>query len=406
MFIKFCCIFVFSLLDAILIVNGQNFGSLLNILQNSHSHNKQHVKFEFNSEHTEDSSLQITYLDFNNLPPNVLGILGENKNAFVSFGQKFKKKINAKAAESAASNFVSNNDFLKDLTGEGLGFKVSMHPYMHMGVDELKKLFIPSDKEIGEISEETEETGETEEGGDYEEGGEEEDTETTTKESDELPTSFDWRDMGVVPRIRDQGDCGSCWAFSAAAVLEIQYARRNLAFQKTKIDLAEQQLACMEGYENTICDGGWPIEAFKYIKKNGIGLETSSPYDPENRECRKSTPKIRVKSTKRLVPVDDIETVKRALYDDGPIAVGILANNKFMYYDGGIFDATCDGEKEEDLGNHAMVMVGWGEEDGRQYWLIRNSYGEEWGENGYIRFLAGEDLCQVESGSLDQAQIV
>ncbi|CAJ0953787.1 unnamed protein product, partial [Mesorhabditis belari] len=225
--------------------------------------------------------------------------------------------------------------------------------------------------------------------------------EDETAGSSDLPDSFDWRDKELVPPVRNQGDCGSCWAFATAACLEIQYSRKWPTYDF--IDLSEQEMSCVYPNKKTICKGGFPSVAFNYYKSKGVGFEEAWPYNPKgDLTCYSFKPKVRVTSVTSLLPFD-MDTLKRAIVDDGPVAVGIYMNWDFMYYDGGIFDQTCEGLGP--LGGHAMVITGYGEEDGWPYWIVRNSWGTNWGEDGYIRIWAGQNLCSVESYFLDQAQI-
>ncbi|CAJ0921661.1 unnamed protein product, partial [Mesorhabditis belari] len=332
-------------------------GHLMNILQNIHSNSKQHIKIEIDTENTKDIHTEITYLDFTNLPASVLSILGSHKSDFVTFGKTYAKKISRSNGDKAATNFVSNNGYLKDLLKKNLYYKVGMHPYMDLDEEETLALAaLKSAKRFVKKQENTRKRRDDEE----------------ESSDDELPESFDWRDKDVVPEVKNQGSCGSCWAFATAACMEIQYARENNEI----IDLSEQQMTCVYPNKKTICKGGFPSVAFNHYMDDGIGLESDSPYDPSgDLRCYSFKQRLSVSSVTDLLPFD-MDTVKRAIVNDGPIAVGMYINWNFMYYDGGIFDTSC--EDLSGLGGHAMVITGYGVEDDYPYWIVRNSWGTSW----------------------------
>jgi len=196
----------------------------------------------------------------------------------------------------------------------------------------------------------------------------------------DLPPIFDWRwkAEGLQP-IRNQGNCGSCWAFSVTATLEALIKIQTQTFT----DLAEQTLVsqCESGGS---CSGGY-FSAFNYMKSPGMPDEKQDPYKASNTSC-KSGLKAAEKVAKWSYVGDGdteptTEQLKTALMKYGPLSVTVYANSTFSAYKGGIFNNCATGSE-----NHMVNLEGWN--DDGQYWIMRNSWGNTWGDNGYmnIRF--------------------
>lgn len=194
----------------------------------------------------------------------------------------------------------------------------------------------------------------------------------------ELPESVDWRASGAVNPVKDQGSCGSCWAFSTIAAVE----GINQIVTGELISLSEQELVDCDRSYNEGCNGGLMDYAFEFIIDNG-GIETEQdyPYLGIDSSCNA------IKNAK-VVTIDDYEDVPS--YDEKalktavahqPVSVAIEAGGfAFQFYDSGVFTGRCGASLD-----HGVVAVGYGTENGVDYWLVRNSWGGDWGEEGYIK---------------------
>ncbi|XP_060192861.1 zingipain-2-like [Lycium barbarum] len=195
----------------------------------------------------------------------------------------------------------------------------------------------------------------------------------------EVPLSMDWRKSGSVTEIKYQGLCGSCWAFSAVAAIEGAYQIAN----NELISLSEQQLLDCNT-ENRGCEGGLMTRAYEYLLQNGGGIttETNYPYQQAKSICstQQLSPTAAVTiSGYEVVPAGESSLLQAAA--NQPISVGIAANQEFYLYGSGIYDGSCYRKL-----NHAVTVIGYGtSEDGTKYWLVKNSWGTSWGEEGYMR---------------------
>ncbi|EYC42688.1 hypothetical protein Y032_0521g2860 [Ancylostoma ceylanicum] len=199
----------------------------------------------------------------------------------------------------------------------------------------------------------------------------------------EVPDSVDWREKGLVTDVKNQGMCGSCWAFSATGALEGQHARAS----GQMVSLSEQNLVdCSTKYGNHGCNGGLMDLAFEYIKDNhGIDTEESYPYVGRDMKCHFKKKDIGAVDNGYVdLPEGDEEALKIAVATQGPISIAIDAGHRtFQLYKKGVYyDEECSSEELD----HGVLLVGYGTDpEAGDYWLVKNSWGTGWGEKGYIR---------------------
>ncbi|KAL6841183.1 hypothetical protein ACP4OV_029152 [Aristida adscensionis] len=198
---------------------------------------------------------------------------------------------------------------------------------------------------------------------------------------DDIPTSLDWRARGAVTPIKDQGDCGCCWAFSTVASMEgiVKLSTGKL------VSLSEQELVdCDVNGMDQGCDGGEMDDAFEFIINNG-GLTTESnyPYKASDGTCNANKESNDAASIKGYedVPANDEASLLKAVAGQ-PVSVAVDGGDShFRFYKGGVLTGACGTELD-----HGIAAVGYGmASDGTKYWLMKNSWGTAWGESGYIR---------------------
>ncbi|KAL2346983.1 hypothetical protein Fmac_000983 [Flemingia macrophylla] len=197
---------------------------------------------------------------------------------------------------------------------------------------------------------------------------------------DSVPLSVDWRKKGAVTKVKDQGHCGSCWAFSTVVAVE----GINQIKTKKLVSLSEQALVDCDNKENAGCNGGLMEYAFEYIKqKGGITTERNYPYKAQEGTCDASKENDLAVSIDghEKVPANNENALLKAVANQ-PVSVAIDAGGSdFQFYSEGVFTGDCSTEL-----NHGVAVVGYGTTvDGTSYWIVKNSWGPEWGEQGYIR---------------------
>jgi len=222
----------------------------------------------------------------------------------------------------------------------------------------------------------------------------------------DIPPAFDWRTKNVVNPIQNQGQCGSCWTFSTIAVIESAYAIKTGKLQK----LSEQEVVdCSHGCVledgqqvcNQGCNGGWMWSALTdIISWGGEELETVYPYTAETGTCKRTAANTidpisnyTCLSGPKLANETDMATF---LVNNGPLSIAMDAGI-LQSYTSGIIDPTANECSKTSL-DHAIVIVGYGVEGAKPFWIVRNSWGVSWGEQGYFRIIRGKGACGLNAG--------
>jgi len=215
---------------------------------------------------------------------------------------------------------------------------------------------------------------------------------------DALPDTFDWNDKGAVTPVKDQGQCGSCWAFSATGNMEGQWFLAG----HTLTSLSEQNLVdcdheCLDPNDcDAGCEGGLQPNAFNYvIKTGGIDTEDSYPYTAEDGTCSFKSNTIGAKISNWTFISKDEDQAQAYMVEHGPLSVAVDATIWQFYIDG-VITVGCGTSLD-----HGVLIVGYGNETdiwGQQitYWTIKNSWGADWGYNGYVYIEQGTGCCGVD----------
>jgi len=215
-------------------------------------------------------------------------------------------------------------------------------------------------------------------------------------ESVEAPESFDWEFDGKInATVKHQQNCGACWAFVATGTLEAQYQMKY----KEKIVFSEQQLIdCSE--ENYKCRGGNMRKAYAYLQDNGLMKEEDYPYINGEGECKYNANKTVIKVTEYSFIPKNEEEMKKALYKYGPLA-GAINGIAVTFYKKGIFEPWFANMCPNTI-SHAVVIMGYGIDrvTGKKYWRIKNSFGPNWGEDGYMRLIRDANVCGIANYNL------
>lgn len=191
----------------------------------------------------------------------------------------------------------------------------------------------------------------------------------------DLPASVDWRTQGAVTPVKDQGQCGSCWTFSTTGALEGLYF-----INKGKLlSFSEQQIVDCDTKDQG-CSGGLPYQAMQYTAEAGLELEDTYPYTGADGDCNaKKLKSYTTNSNYKLVQTQSAAALKAAIAKQ-PVTVGIEADqNVFQLYSSGVIKKNCG-----DNLDHAVLAVGYTTVNGQEAFIVKNSWGSDWGQQGYV----------------------
>eukprot|EP00929_Paragymnodinium_shiwhaense_P077631 TRINITY_DN399_c1_g1_i1.p1 TRINITY_DN399_c1_g1~~TRINITY_DN399_c1_g1_i1.p1 ORF type:complete len:365 (-),score=86.20 TRINITY_DN399_c1_g1_i1:204-1214(-) len=296
---------------------------------------------------------------------------------FKHFVEKYGKDYGSEY-EARKEVFARNVETVEKINSQDLGFKLSVNLFADLTGDEFSSMYgglnknaTPSEQIVG----------------------------THRYEGGDLPDSIDWVAKGAVTPVKNQAQCGSCWAFSSTGALEGAW---QIATGKL-VSFSEQQLVdCAKfRYGNMGCSGGLQPRAFKYIESNALCTEDEYPYTGKNSlftPCKASsctTPGLAKGALTTFVNVQGTEQGLMSALVQQPVAVSLEADKDvFHLYTHGIVQGSGCGTTLD----HAVLAVGYGTDDGKKYWKVKNSWTTSWGEQGYVRIIRGSDECGILNG--------
>lgn len=288
---------------------------------------------------------------------------------FKTWMSQHQKKYNSRDYPHRLRTFLQNKSKMKAHNAGNYTFQMGLNQFSDMSFSEFKRKYLWSQPQNCSATK-----------GNYLRG------------SGPYPPSVDWRKKGnFVSPVKNQGACGSCWTFSTTGALESAVA---IAGGKL-LSLAEQQLVdCAQDFNNHGCQGGLPSQAFEYIHYNqGIMGEDSYPYKGKDGKC-KFQPDKAIAFVKDVanITLNDEEAMVEAVALYNPVSFAFEVTDDFMQYRKGIYSSnSC--HKTPDKVNHAVLAVGYGEKNGIPYWIVKNSWGSQWGMNGYFLIERGKNMC-------------
>jgi len=282
----------------------------------------------------------------------------EAQREFVSYTQLFNKQYDSTAEFfNRFAIFKDNLEYINMRNSENLTFTLGVNQFTDLTNDEFRALLGRRSSDPLPIA-------------------------TQQADTSDLPNDVDWRTKGAVQKVKNQGSCGSCWAFSATAAIE----SINFIVNNTLPDLAEQQLVDCDKEEQG-CNGGFESDAMEWIAKNGGQCATKDyPYTARDGTCKKT-----------CVPIASLTSVNRftgepnlqSNLNNQPCTVAVDAGSAdWQSYKSGIYNGRCGKQL-----NHAILAVGYTD----AYWIVKNSWGTAWGVQGYIYMIRGKNICGVAS---------
>ncbi|KAK7331028.1 hypothetical protein VNO77_25237 [Canavalia gladiata] len=259
--------------------------------------------------------------------------------------------------------FKDNLGFIEDHNAQNHTFKLGLNKFADITNEEYRAIYLGSKTDFKRRLMKTKITGHR----------------YAYNAGDRLPVHVDWRLKGAVAPIKDQGGCGSCWAFSTVAAVE---AINKIVTGKL-VSLSEQELVDCDTTYNEGCNGGLMDYAFQFIIRNG-GIDTDQdyPYQGVDAICdptKKNAKVVKIDGYENVPPYNE-NALKKAVAHQ-PVSVAIEASGRALQlYQSGVFTGRCGTSLD-----HGVVVVGYGSENGMDYWLVRNSWGTGWGEDGYFK---------------------
>jgi len=292
------------------------------------------------------------------------------ENMFVEFITQYSKTYSHDDFFNRFNIFKSNVDHINEVNAQGLSYQLGVNQFSDLTPDEWAATYLGGynhiEREYARSQNPPQSNG--------------------LLGQVQLASELDWVAKGAVTPVKNQGQCGSCWAFSTTGALEgaLQIATGKL------VSLSEQQLVdCAGSQGNQGCNGGLMDYGFEYVIKNGLTTEEAYPYTAKDGTCQSSGKTSAVSLSSYSDVTRNNEAALMTAVNLGPVSVAIEADRSaFQSYKSGVLDSFFCGKQLD----HGVLVVGYGT-DGKDYWTVKNSWGASWGEKGYIRLIHGKDEC-------------
>ncbi|CAK8694596.1 pro-cathepsin H-like [Clavelina lepadiformis] len=305
-------------------------------------------------------------------------VLMEEVTAFKSWMVQHKKSYaNIEEEEQRLMNFVQNYQAAKEHNGQSHSWKKELNAFSDMSFKEFSRLYLMQSQNCS----------------------------ATDRNGHQLsgeapPEHKDWREEGkFVTPVKNQGECGSCWTFSTTGCMESATAIHSSDHKL--YTFSEQQLIdCAQAFDDHGCNGGLPSHAFEYIHYNkGLMTEKDYPYKAVGGDCKFKPADATgfVKSVVNITMGSETE-IKDAVAFQNPVSVAFEVIAGFKDYKTGVYSSKLCGTSPDQV-NHAVLAVGYGVDanTGMKYWIIKNSWGPDWGMNGYFLMERDVNMCGVST---------
>ncbi|CAJ0959561.1 unnamed protein product, partial [Mesorhabditis belari] len=310
------------------------------------------------------------------------GIIDDIKiDDFNKFAKKFKKTYNSlELLKEKAKTWKENMDFIEKINNEKRGYEVGENFFTDLDDNERSKYLMDA-KNLDDANQPNHPILRRAKRG---------------AEVQYVGEFVDWRGP-FMPAIRDQGACGSCYAFAAINAIEVQWNSLGNPFS----EFSEQfDIDCNPSTYSKGCDGGFDWIVMNYAYQNGSVPRAAYPYTGVEGTCKNDTERLNIVAA--WYTLRSVADAEYYVFHKGPVSFGFYVEPSFLSYKSGIYNPPIGNcYKYNNIGGHAMTIVGFGSDKGIPYWIVRNQWGDDFGEAGYIRMRRGVDVCNMETRGIN-----